>query len=264
MIDLTEKPKISIITVCFNSEAHIEEAILSVIHQSYPNKEYIIIDGGSTDGTLAIIEKYKDKIDYFVSEPDKGISDAFNKGIKAATGDVIGIINSDDKLEVNALNIVAENYSDDIEVYRGLCKIWNDKTDFIYEETPTLYWPAIPIKMRGAHPATFVSHKAYEKYGMFDLDLKYAMDTDLLRRFSKYGANVKLIEAPLAYFRLGGVSQSDEKKRLRELICILKKNGSSRFQTFLFSGYYRFRLWFKHLVMSIFGDDYRFKFTKKL
>lgn len=258
------EPKISIITVCFNSEAHIEETILSVIHQSYPNKEYIIIDGGSTDRTLAIIEKYRDKIDYIVSEPDRGISDAFNKGISVATGDVIGIINSDDKLEVDALNIVAENFSDDVEVYRGLCKIWNDKTGFIYEETPTLYWPAIPIKMRGAHPATFVSQKAYAKYGMFDLDLKYAMDTDLFRRFSKYGATVKLIEVPLAYFRLGGVSQSDEKKRLRELIYILKKNGSSRFQVLLFSVYYRFRLWFKHFVMSLFGDDFRFKFTKKL
>ena len=91
-----KKPKISIITVCYNSEAHIEEAILSVINQSYDNKEYLVIDGGSKDGTLNIIEKYKDRIDYFVSEPDKGISDAFNKGIKAASGDIIGILNSDD------------------------------------------------------------------------------------------------------------------------------------------------------------------------
>ena len=74
-------PKISIITVCFNSEAHIEETILSIVNQSYSNKEYVIIDGGSTDGTLDIIGKYRKKIDYFVSEPDRGISDAFNKGI---------------------------------------------------------------------------------------------------------------------------------------------------------------------------------------
>ena len=84
-------PKISVITVSYNSATHLEECILSVINQSYDNKEYIIIDGGSTDGTLDIIDKYKDKIDYFISEPDNGISDAFNKGIKAATGDLIGI-----------------------------------------------------------------------------------------------------------------------------------------------------------------------------
>ena len=100
-----DKPKISIITVCYNSEAHLEEAMLSIINQSYANKEYIVIDGGSKDNTLAIIDKYRDKIDYFVSEPDKGISDAFNKGIKAATGDIIGIINSDDFMIFSRLSL---------------------------------------------------------------------------------------------------------------------------------------------------------------
>ena len=98
-------PKISIVTVCYNSKSHIEEAIQSVLNQTYKNLEYIVIDGGSTDGTLDIIDKYKDKIDYFVSEPDKGISDAFNKGIKAATGDIIGICNADDKLALDCLQI---------------------------------------------------------------------------------------------------------------------------------------------------------------
>ena len=120
-----KKPKISIITVCYNSEAHIEEAILSVINQSYENKEYLVIDGGSKDGTLNIIEKYKDKIDYFVSEPDKGISDAFNKGIKAATGDIIGILNSDDFMMPDALTKVAEQYEKKIDVYMGYCLVWN-------------------------------------------------------------------------------------------------------------------------------------------
>ena len=91
-----KKPKISIITVCYNSEAHLEECIRSIVTQEYENNEYLVIDGGSKDGTLDIINKYRDKIAYFVSEPDKGISDAFNKGIKAATGDIIGILNSDD------------------------------------------------------------------------------------------------------------------------------------------------------------------------
>ena len=120
-----KKPKISIITVCYNSEAHIEEALLSVINQSYENKEYLVIDGGSKDGTLNIIEKYKDRIDYFVSEPDKGISDAFNKGIKAATGDIIGILNSDDFMMPNALTKVAEQCTDIKEIETSCRENWH-------------------------------------------------------------------------------------------------------------------------------------------
>ena len=255
-------PKISIITVCYNSETHVEEAIKSVIEQIYENKEYIVIDGGSKDGTLSIIEKYRDKIDYYVSEPDKGISDAFNKGIKAATGDVIGIINSDDKLEKGALQEIANAYENDVDMYRGICYTWNDQTGYLFEEIPTLYWPAVPISIGAAHPATFVSKKAYERLGVFDIDLRYAMDTDLFRRFSKAKAKVKYVDKPLAYFRLGGVSQSDEKKRLKELLYILKKNGNNSVQNAIFWCIYKFRLFVKHLVMSIGGEDFRFKFRK--
>lgn len=254
--------KISIITISYNSAQHIEETIQSVVNQLYANKEYIVIDGGSTDGTIEIINKYKDKISYFVSEPDKGISDAFNKGIAVATGDIIGIINSDDKLVDNALQILANNYDSTIDVYRGICNIWNDKTGLSFQEIPTLRWPAIPIKMRVAHPSTFVNKEAYKKWGTFDIDLKYAMDADLLRRWTVKNAKIKYINAPLAFFRLGGVSQSSESKRLKELKYILRKNGSNKFQVFCFALYYRFRLFVKHVIM-LFGEDYRFKFVKK-
>ena len=257
------KPRISIITVCYNSEAHIEEAILSVVNQLYENKEYIIIDGGSTDGTLDIIAKYRDKIDYFVSEPDRGISDAFNKGIDAATGDIIGIINSDDKLVEEALQVVVENYDPNVDCYRGICNAWNDETGFVFLERPTLCWPKIPIKMRVGHPATFVPKETYQKWGNFDVTLKYAMDADLLLRLSRNKANIKYISKPLAYFRLGGVSQSSESKRLKELKVILKKNGSNWGQIQLFVCYYRLRLLFKHIIMFIAGSDARFLFSKR-
>ena len=91
-------PKISIVTITFNSEHTVEETIKSVISQDYPNLEYIIIDGASKDGTLAVVDKYRGKIAKVISEPDNGISDAFNKGIRHSTGDIIGIINSDDVL----------------------------------------------------------------------------------------------------------------------------------------------------------------------
>ena len=119
-------PKISIITVCYNSEKYLEETIQSVLRQNYQNVEYIIIDGGSTDNTVSIIDKYRQYITYFVSEPDNGISDAFNKGIRVATGDVIGIINSDDLLEEGALERVAQEYAPSVDWYRGDCKVWND------------------------------------------------------------------------------------------------------------------------------------------
>ena len=104
-----ELPKISIITITFNSEKTLEETIESVLSQNYPNLEYLIIDGGSSDGTLEIVKRYKDKIDFVISEPDRGISDAFNKGIRYATGEIVGIINSDDLLLPDALHKVAEN-----------------------------------------------------------------------------------------------------------------------------------------------------------
>ncbi len=257
-----EKPRISIITVCYNSEKYIEECIKSVVNQPYLNKEYLVIDGGSTDGTLAIIERYKEMIDYFVSEPDCGISDAFNKGIAASTGDIIGIINSDDKLEEDALSIVAEEFDPEIDVYRGICKVWNDQTNFIFFEKPTMYWPLIPIKMRGAHPATFVSSSAYNKYGVFDKALRYSMDIDLFIRLSQQKAIHKYINKPLATFRLGGVSQDSEKKRLNELCFILKKNGANRVQVIIFRCYYSIRLLVKHFVSPL-GEGFRYKLASK-
>ena len=113
-------PLISIITVSYNAVKTIEDTILSVINQTYPNIEYIIIDGGSTDGTLDIIKKYQDKITYWVSEPDKGIYDAMNKGIAKANGELIGIINADDWYELDAVqNVVLEFNNTRPAIYHG-------------------------------------------------------------------------------------------------------------------------------------------------
>ena len=102
-----KKPIISIVTICFNSANTVEETIKSVLGQDYPLLDYVIIDGGSTDGTVDILSRYKHRFGYFCSEPDNGISDAFNKGIKNAKGDIICIINSDDILLPGALNAEA-------------------------------------------------------------------------------------------------------------------------------------------------------------
>ena len=111
-------PVISIVTVCFNSARTLEETMKSVLGQNYPALDYVVIDGGSTDGTLDIIDRYKDRLGYFKSEPDRGISDAFNKGIMNAKGDIICIINSDDILLPGALRAVAEHYDENVDVFR--------------------------------------------------------------------------------------------------------------------------------------------------
>lgn len=248
-------PKISIITICYNSEIYLEQAIKSIVNQPYLNKEYIIIDGGSTDGTLDIISRYRDQIDYFVSEPDKGISDAFNKGIKAATGDIIGIINSDDMLADNALQSLADNYDPKVDIYRGICRHIDSESGSVFDEKPTLYFPAIPMGLNIAHPATFVSKSAYDRFGIFDTSLKYAMDLDLLRRFSKADANVKYVDQVLAVFRLGGCSQQYVKERSNEVFRIMRKNGSNGFQVFIFAIYYKIRCWLRALMIQVGGAN---------
>jgi glycosyltransferase involved in cell wall biosynthesis len=113
---MDNKIKFSIITVSFNSVHTIEKTILSVLNQTYKNFEYIIIDGGSNDGTVDIIKKYEDKLNYWISEKDLGISDAFNKGINASKGKIIGILNSDDWYELNALEIIDQIEEGDVYV----------------------------------------------------------------------------------------------------------------------------------------------------
>ena len=111
--------KISIITITYNSEKTLEDTIQSVARQNYPDLEYIIVDGGSKDATLDTVKKYSNVVTKWISEPDKGISDAFNKGIKIASGELIGIINSDDMLTDNSLNIIAKNIKPETDVIYG-------------------------------------------------------------------------------------------------------------------------------------------------
>mgnify|MGYP001775142375 CR=1 FL=1 len=245
------KPKISIITVCFNSEKHLEEAIQSVVNQDYENKEYIVIDGGSTDGTLGIIGKYRDKIDYFVSEPDKGISDAFNKGIMAATGDLIGILNSDDFMMQGALSKVAVEYEDGVDVYRGYELLYFPTRNVTKAEYPNNRFGRIPIGNCICHEAAFLTKEIYKKVGLYRVELKYAMDLDLFMRLYRLNAKHKFINVCVLTFRVGGASSAINGAIIKEKRQLVIDNGGNLLDAFIYVCYHRLKQLIKRLVFMV-------------
>jgi len=210
-------PLFSIITVSFNSVKTIERTILSVLNQTYKNVEYIIIDGGSTDGTVDIINKYQDKIKYWVSEPDKGISDAFNKGILASHGYIIGIINSDDWYEENALEtIIKLDKEKNADFYIGALKYW-DKNNVITEYPDAEYKNKITYRMTHLnHPASFFKREVYDEVGLFNLKYKYSMNRDFFVRVSLKNKNGVFTNQVLSNMLACGLSALNEKETCRE------------------------------------------------
>ena len=224
-----KRPKITIITITYNSEATISETIQSVVSQNYDDLEYIIIDGGSVDNTLGIANGYRDKIARVISEPDEGISDAFNKGIRLATGEIIGIINSDDLLADNALNCIASVYSPTIDVYSGNVLFFGGKRKDRISKPDTCF-DKLKLQYGVAHPGRFIRKDAYEKWGMYSIDLKYKMDIDLLVRFYRKGACFYHIDQTLAKFRLGGTTSTPIAKKKRDYFLFVTRNGWSKTQ----------------------------------
>jgi len=243
--------KFSIITITYNSEKTLKDTLDSVLNQSYRPLQYILVDGLSTDNTLAIIKEYKKSFDnlgiefIFVSEKDAGISDAFNKGIHMADGEIIGIINSDDKLCPDALEHIMAAYSDEIGVYYGKCIIFNDHNKDEYVVVPKTDLKSLEKAMPLYHPATFVKKSIYEKYGAFNTQLKYCMDRELLLRFYKNGVLFQYIPKPLAYYREGGVNQMNYKANLREGTRIAIQYGMNPFKAKILERYkyLRFKIW---------------------
>lgn len=180
--------KISIITVVYNNVATIEDTILSVAAQSHLNIEHIVIDGGSTDGTLSIIERHRDKLAKVVSEPDNGIYDAMNKGLRLASGEIIGLLNADDIYANNdVLGEVAQVFSDALvdACYANL--VYVDRNDL---KRMVRYWQSCVYRdglfekgWMPAHPTFFVRRTVYDKFGGFDLEFKLQADFELTMRF---------------------------------------------------------------------------------
>ncbi|WP_168206043.1 glycosyltransferase family 2 protein [Geobacter sp. FeAm09] len=223
--------KFSIITITYNSKTYLDETITSVLSQDGPCLEYIVVDGGSTDGTLDIIKRHAAADDRvrWISEPDKGIADAFNKGIGMATGDVVGILNSDDSYAPGALQAVAESAAahPECDVFHGdMLRFQGDIPLFLLKPSDVAknIWHEMPLN----HPATFVTARAYRRVGGFDTSFRVAMDYDLLLRIYTTKGTFHYIERVLANMRYGGESDTRYLAGLKEVFRAAVRQGYAR------------------------------------
>lgn len=226
--------KISVITVCYNAAATIEDTLLSVQRQGYGNIEHIVIDGASSDGTLAILDRYKDNLGVLLSEPDGGLYEAMNKGLALATGEVVGFLNGDD---VYADNGVLQDVAG---VFRNQ-SLDSCYGDLVYVAAHDLsrvvrYWQSSAYKVgsfaRGwspPHPTFFVRKKIYERFGGFDLDFAMGNDIEIMLRFlEKHRISTEYMPRILVKMRLGGISNRNLTNIIRqnlEIVAAARKNG---------------------------------------
>lgn len=225
--------KISIITAVYNNENQVATAIESVLNQTYSNIEYIIIDGGSKDGTMDIINRYKSQICTIVSEPDKGIYDALNKGIMRATGDIIGFMHSDDIFASETIIAkVAQQFEiDDVDaVYGDLQYVRKDDPSKIIRYWKSSAFDIAQLK-RGwmpPHPTVYLRRSVYTQYGMFDTSFRIAADYDfMLRIFRNNERKSVYIPEVLVKMRVGGESNSIKNyiRKWKEDYRALKRNN---------------------------------------
>jgi glycosyltransferase involved in cell wall biosynthesis len=226
--------KVSIITAAYNSEKTIRDTIDSVLSQDYPEIEYIVIDGASRDGTMGIVQSYGTRIKTVLSEPDRGMYDAMNKGIALATGDVVGILNSDDF------------YADRGVIARMVAALATAAVDAVFgdlvyvnaadRDQVTRYYSSANFHPRlfaygwmPAHPTFFVKRWAYERYGVFQIDYKIAADYELVTRFlGRHRLSYTYLPQVMVHMRTGGASTNGWKSTVilnREIIRACAENG---------------------------------------
>lgn len=246
--------KITVITVCLNSADTIEKAVNSVIKQKHCDLEYIVIDGGSTDGTLDLLKRYDASIDKWISEPDEGIFDAMNKGIELATGDVIAFLNSDDWYEENAIQMVQNAFMlHDCDCVCFDNYVLNKDGNMVYYGGTNNSFYDLNYRMIYFHSALFCKREFFDKKDNFNLKYKIAADYDWLLRAIEKGARLYNISQPIFTFCYGGISSVNEidcAREAREIaLCHLsadreqyKKKINDRFYTIVISAMDKFVL----------------------
>jgi glycosyltransferase involved in cell wall biosynthesis len=225
--------KISVVTAVYNNASTISDALESTLSQAYPKVELIVVDGGSIDGTRDIIERYRDRIATYVSEPDRGIYDALNKGLRLATGDVVGFLHSDDLFADNqALNRVAEAMREasveacfgDLNYVRkespdAIVRAWKSG-EFTHRKISSGWMPP--------HPTLYVRRDVYERVGAFDTRYRIAADYDWMLRFLRQTRSVRYVEQVQVLMRIGGASNRSLKnvfRKSKEDLEALRANG---------------------------------------
>jgi glycosyltransferase involved in cell wall biosynthesis len=220
-------PLISVITIVYNGEKYIRQCIEAIKRQNYTKIEYIIIDAKSTDSTLAIIDEYKEVVSVLVSEKDRGISDAFNKGIALAKGEIVGIINSDDFYTDGCISDVADFYMKNNclpGIYYGDIRYFDENSSHVRTSDFENIWKYMSIY----HPSVFVSAEVYKNIGGFSEDFKYTMDAEFLHRAISKNIQFFHINKCLSNFRTVGTSDVNYKKTYQEFFkSVTKFKGSS-------------------------------------
>lgn len=231
--------KVSIITSCFNREATIRDAIESVCAQTYPDIEYIVIDGASKDGSLRVIKEYSERISHLVSEPDKGMYEGLNKGLKLATGDIIGLVHSDDFLySKDSIAHIVQKFEEtnaDLVYGNGLFVDFNDTRKVVRNWISGTYSKA---KMKRGwlplHPTVYIRKECIDKLGMYDESFKIAADSDFLVRYM-YEGNLKIayLDEYIVRMRMGGLSTDSEKMKQKwaEDLRMYRSHGFSPYLT---------------------------------
>ncbi|WP_353930082.1 glycosyltransferase family 2 protein [Okeanomitos corallinicola TIOX110] len=233
LINTSTFPRITIITPSYNQGNFIEETIQSIVSQGYPNLEYIIIDGGSTDNTVDIIKKYESLISYWVSEPDQGQTHAINKGLSKATGEIIAYLNSDDYYLPGTLFKVAEHFLKfpETDLLHGICRYVNQQGEKIGEQFGNIntlseildLWDVWWKKRQFVQPEVFWSRRITEKIGLFNEELYFVMDYDYWRRIIQAGGMINSLDVELSCFRFTDQQKSNQSEKVaNELLDLVR------------------------------------------
>lgn len=243
--------KVSIITATYNSASTIKDTLESVNNQTYDDIEHIIVDGASKDNTMELVERYGKRVKTIISEPDKGIYDGMNKGIKAATGDIVGILNSDDFFtSSDVISTVANAFKErDIDALYGDVHFVNPDNieQIVRYYSSAIFKPSLfKFGFMPAHPSFYMRKSCYNKYGLYSLDYKIASDYDLLIRYLyKEKINYKYLKKDFVTMRTGGVSTENLNSRItlnKEIVKACRKYGIYT-NMFLLSLKYLYKVW---------------------